>query len=132
MNHLLFLSSLLLSIFGTLVIGLRLDIPGTTYILLVVTVIKIPFFHLISFQLIVKNIVKILQTDWEGGHYPLTMHFSEDYPSQPPKCKFPPGFFHINVYPSGDVCLSILNTALVSTWRCHLVISRVADLHLQL
>ncbi|CAN4088107.1 unnamed protein product [Withania somnifera] len=48
-------------------------------------------------------------TDWEGGHYPLTMHFSEDYPSQPPKCKFPQGFFHINVYPSGDVCLSILN-----------------------
>ncbi|KAK4350541.1 hypothetical protein RND71_029854 [Anisodus tanguticus] len=48
-------------------------------------------------------------TDWEGGHYPLTMHFSEDYPSQPPKCKFPKGFFHINVYPSGDVCLSILN-----------------------
>ncbi|KAK6795147.1 hypothetical protein RDI58_008600 [Solanum bulbocastanum] len=51
-------------------------------------------------------------TDWEGGHYPLTMLFSEDYPSQPPKCKFPPGFFHINVYPSGDVCLSILNTGL--------------------
>ncbi|KAJ8553906.1 hypothetical protein K7X08_024584 [Anisodus acutangulus] len=48
-------------------------------------------------------------TDWEGGHYSLTMHFSEDYPSQPPKCKFPKGFFHINVYPSGDVCLSILN-----------------------
>ncbi|XP_069151662.1 SUMO-conjugating enzyme SCE1-like isoform X2 [Solanum lycopersicum] len=56
---------------------------------------------------ILKNI-----TDWEGGHYPLTMHFSEDYPSQPPKCKFPRGFFHINVYPSGDVCLSILNTGL--------------------
>ncbi|XP_016487934.1 SUMO-conjugating enzyme SCE1-like [Nicotiana tabacum] len=48
-------------------------------------------------------------TDWEGGHYPLTMHFSEDYPSQPPLCKFPQGFFHINVYGSGDVCLSILN-----------------------
>ncbi|KAJ4850855.1 SUMO-conjugating enzyme sce1 [Turnera subulata] len=48
-------------------------------------------------------------TDWEGGYFPLTIHFSEDYPSKPPKCKFPPGFFHPNVYPSGTVCLSILN-----------------------
>lgn len=50
-----------------------------------------------------------LQTDWEGGYYPLTLHFTEDYPSKPPKCKFPQGFFHPNVYPSGTVCLSILN-----------------------
>lgn len=35
-------------------------------------------------------------TDWEGGFYPLTMEFSEDYPSKPPKCKFPAGFFHPN------------------------------------
>ncbi|KAG9145273.1 hypothetical protein Leryth_008229 [Lithospermum erythrorhizon] len=53
-------------------------------------------------------------TDWDGGHYPLTMHFSEDYPSKPPKCKFPPGFFHPNIYPSGTVCLSILNEDSVS------------------
>ncbi|QHO07592.1 SUMO-conjugating enzyme [Arachis hypogaea] len=43
------------------------------------------------------------------------MHFSEDYPSKPPKCKFPQGFFHPNVYPSGTVCLSILNED--SGWR---------------
>ncbi|GAQ83325.1 sumo conjugation enzyme 1 [Klebsormidium nitens] len=48
-------------------------------------------------------------TDWDGGFYPLTMLFSEDYPSKPPKCKFPVGFFHPNIYPSGTVCLSILN-----------------------
>ncbi|KAH8488006.1 hypothetical protein POPTR_014G024950v4 [Populus trichocarpa] len=48
-------------------------------------------------------------TDWEGGFFPLSLHFSEDYPSKPPKCKFPQGFFHPNVYPSGTVCLSILN-----------------------
>ncbi|KAJ0085901.1 hypothetical protein Patl1_08907 [Pistacia atlantica] len=50
-----------------------------------------------------------VSTDWEGGFFPLTLHFSEDYPSKPPKCKFPQGFFHPNVYPSGTVCLSILN-----------------------
>ncbi len=39
----------------------------------------------------------------------MTMEFSEDYPTKPPKCKFPAGFFHPNIYPSGTVCLSILN-----------------------
>eukprot|EP00899_Mesostigma_viride_P014044 jgi/Mesvir1/22640/Mv14075-RA.1 len=48
-------------------------------------------------------------TPWEGGLYPLTLLFSEDYPSKPPKCSFPEGFFHPNVYPSGKVCLSIVN-----------------------
>jgi len=57
-----------------------------------------------------------MQTDWEGGYFPLTLHFSEDYPSKPPKCKFPQGFFHPNVYPSGTVCLSILNEDYVSSW----------------
>ncbi|RRT65772.1 hypothetical protein B296_00027969, partial [Ensete ventricosum] len=53
-------------------------------------------------------------TDWEGGYFPLTLYFSEDYPSKPPKCRFPQGFFHPNVYPSGTVCLSILNEDSVS------------------
>ncbi|KIY95641.1 Ubiquitin-conjugating enzyme/RWD-like protein [Monoraphidium neglectum] len=48
-------------------------------------------------------------TDWEGGFYPLSMEFTDDYPSKPPKCKFPAAFFHPNIYPSGTVCLSILN-----------------------
>uniref|UniRef100_A0A6B2LN04 SUMO-conjugating enzyme UBC9 n=1 Tax=Arcella intermedia TaxID=1963864 RepID=A0A6B2LN04_9EUKA len=48
-------------------------------------------------------------TDWAGGLFPLTIEFSEDYPVKPPICRFPKGFFHPNVYPSGTVCLSILN-----------------------
>lgn len=63
-------------------------------------------------------ILLLLQTDWEGGYFPLTLHFSEDYPSKPPKCKFPQGFFHPNVYPSGTVCLSILNEDSVSNQHC--------------
>ena len=34
---------------------------------------------------------------------------TKDYPSKPPKCKFTPPLFHPNVYPSGTICLSILN-----------------------
>ncbi|KAI4308041.1 hypothetical protein L6164_031160 [Bauhinia variegata] len=64
-----------------------------------------------------------MKTDWEGGYFPLTLHFSEDYPSKPPKCKFPQGFFHPNVYPSGTVCLSILNED--SGWRPAITVKQI-------
>ncbi|KZV79093.1 ubiquitin-conjugating enzyme 9 [Exidia glandulosa HHB12029] len=49
------------------------------------------------------------KTSWEGGVFKLVMTFPEDYPAKPPKCKFSPPLFHPNVYPSGTVCLSILD-----------------------
>eukprot|EP00730_Choanoeca_flexa_P016156 TRINITY_DN7577_c0_g1_i2.p1 TRINITY_DN7577_c0_g1~~TRINITY_DN7577_c0_g1_i2.p1 ORF type:complete len:159 (+),score=40.39 TRINITY_DN7577_c0_g1_i2:92-568(+) len=49
-------------------------------------------------------------TSWQGGLYKLTMTFTEDYPMQPPFCKFTPSIFHPNVYYDGEVCLSILKT----------------------
>ncbi|RVD80282.1 uncharacterized protein DFL_008183 [Arthrobotrys flagrans] len=49
------------------------------------------------------------KTLWEGGLFKLEMVFPEEYPTKPPKCKFVPPLFHPNVYPSGTVCLSILN-----------------------
>lgn len=48
-------------------------------------------------------------TIWADGVYPITLNFPNDYPSKPPKVKFPAGFYHPNVYPSGTICLSILN-----------------------
>ncbi|CAL5030443.1 unnamed protein product [Urochloa decumbens] len=50
-------------------------------------------------------------TDWDGGYFPVTLHFTENYPSNPPTCKFPARFFHVNVFDSGEVCLSILGDA---------------------
>lgn len=49
------------------------------------------------------------ETEWEGGNFPVTLEFGEDYPSKPPIAKFPAGFYHPNIFPSGRVCLSILN-----------------------
>ncbi|KAL9596432.1 MAG: hypothetical protein Q9219_005816 [cf. Caloplaca sp. 3 TL-2023] len=49
------------------------------------------------------------KTLWEGGLFKLTVSFPDEYPTKPPKCKFVPPLFHPNVYPSGTVCLSILN-----------------------
>ncbi|KAH6567088.1 hypothetical protein BASA50_011258 [Batrachochytrium salamandrivorans] len=48
-------------------------------------------------------------TPWEGGVFKLKVIFPEDYPQKPPKCQFVPPLFHPNVYPSGTVCLSIVN-----------------------
>uniref|UniRef100_A0A061S294 SUMO-conjugating enzyme UBC9 n=1 Tax=Tetraselmis sp. GSL018 TaxID=582737 RepID=A0A061S294_9CHLO len=64
-----------------------------------------------------------VNTDWEGGFYPLTMEFSNDYPTKPPKCKFPPNFFHPNIYPSGTVCLSILNED--EGWRPSITVRQI-------
>ncbi|PQE27563.1 asparagine synthetase protein [Rutstroemia sp. NJR-2017a BBW] len=49
------------------------------------------------------------KTLWEGGLFKLNLTFPDEYPTKPPKCKFVPPLFHPNVYPSGTVCLSILN-----------------------
>ena len=76
-------------------------------------------------------------TIWAGGLFKLEVLFPDEYPTKPPKCesttparhraiptllnkgyqpqvltypgKFTPPLFHPNVYPSGTVCLSILN-----------------------
>uniref|UniRef100_A0A7S0R6L9 UBC core domain-containing protein n=1 Tax=Chlamydomonas leiostraca TaxID=1034604 RepID=A0A7S0R6L9_9CHLO len=48
-------------------------------------------------------------TPWEGGSYPVTLEFPSEYPNKPPVAKFKPGFYHMNVYPDGKVCLSILD-----------------------
>jgi ubiquitin-conjugating enzyme E2 I len=47
---------------------------------------------------------------WAGREpYRLVVTFTDEYPQRPPECKFSPPLFHPNVYPSGTVCLSILN-----------------------
>ena len=51
------------------------------------------------------------------------MLFKEDYPSSPPKCKFEPPLFHPNVYPSGTVCLSILDED--KDWRPAITIKQI-------
>ena len=48
-------------------------------------------------------------SDWEAGVFTMMMEFPDEYPSKPPKCKFVPPLFHPDIYPSGTVCLSILD-----------------------
>ncbi|KAG0657649.1 E2 SUMO-conjugating protein ubc9 [Rhodotorula mucilaginosa] len=83
-------------------------------------------------------------TIWEGAVYPVTLLFPDDYPSKPPKCKFPANFYHPNMqvpliappdthmltpclhprsYPSGTVCLSILNEE--KSWRPAITVKQI-------
>ena len=65
----------------------------------------------------------IAGTPWEGGVYRLLMDFADEYPAKPPKCKFAPVIFHPNIYPSGTVCLSILNED--EDWKPSLTIKHI-------
>jgi len=48
-------------------------------------------------------------TDYEGGLFTATLSFPYDYPLNPPKMKFVCDIWHPNVYPNGEVCISILH-----------------------
>merc|ERR1712014_113445 len=63
------------------------------------------------------------KTLWDGGLFKLEMHFPDEYPTKPPKCKFVPPLFHPNIYPSGTVCLSILNEE--EGWRPAITVKQI-------
>ena len=66
---------------------------------------------------------------WEGARIPMTMVFTEDYPNKPPACKFKmvadtgKPLFHPNVYPSGKICLSLLDAD--KSWKPSLTIKHL-------
>lgn len=51
------------------------------------------------------------------------MKFKEDYPATAPKCVFEPAIFHPNIYPSGTVCLSILDEE--KGWRSGITVKEI-------
>ncbi|AAS50829.1 ABR059Wp [Eremothecium gossypii ATCC 10895] len=46
---------------------------------------------------------------YEGGVFNARLQFPRDYPLSPPKLTFTPSILHPNVYPNGEVCISILH-----------------------
>ena len=60
---------------------------------------------------------------WERGVFKLFMEFPRDYPLKPPRCYFKPVLPHPNIYPSGTVCLSILNEE--EDWKPSLTIKNI-------
>lgn len=64
-----------------------------------------------------------VQTPWAGATYKIILKFGPTYPTTPPKCTFSPPLFHPNVFPSGAVCLSILNEE--KDWRPTITVTQV-------
>lgn len=48
------------------------------------------------------------ETPWEGGTFPLSVTFTEEFPNKPPNVKFLVRMFHPNIYADGQICLDIL------------------------
>ena len=44
-----------------------------------------------------------------GGFFRAILSFPPEYPLMPPKMRFETPIFHPNIYPNGDVCISILH-----------------------
>ncbi|KAF9517357.1 hypothetical protein BS47DRAFT_1371406 [Hydnum rufescens UP504] len=49
-------------------------------------------------------------TPYEGGVFTARLSFPSDYPLSPFKMRFDPPLLHPNIYPDGNVCISILHT----------------------
>eukprot|EP01120_Amphizonella_sp_Union-15-10_P002971 TRINITY_DN1326_c0_g2_i1.p1 TRINITY_DN1326_c0_g2~~TRINITY_DN1326_c0_g2_i1.p1 ORF type:complete len:178 (-),score=27.49 TRINITY_DN1326_c0_g2_i1:120-653(-) len=50
-----------------------------------------------------------MDTLYEGGVFRAVLTFPEDYPLYPPKMVFTTPIWHPNIYPKGEVCISILH-----------------------
>ncbi|OBZ74651.1 Ubiquitin-conjugating enzyme E2 G1 [Grifola frondosa] len=48
-------------------------------------------------------------TIYEGGFFKARLTFPEDFPLSPPKMRFITPMWHPNIYPDGNVCISILH-----------------------
>ena len=46
---------------------------------------------------------------YEGGLFTAILNFPSDFPNQPPSMKFETSMWHPNIYPDGNVCISILH-----------------------
>jgi len=62
-------------------------------------------------------------TPWEGGLFKVSINFTPDFPMQPPEVYFTPPIFHPNIYPTGRVCLSILDSN--KDWKPSITLKQV-------
>ncbi|KAL0211099.1 hypothetical protein P9112_009397 [Eukaryota sp. TZLM1-RC] len=49
-------------------------------------------------------------TPYEGGVFTIEMFLPQNYPMEPPKCRFATDVYHMNIDSLGRICLDILKT----------------------
>lgn len=67
-------------------------------------------------------------TPFEDGTFRLVLKFDENYPSNPPVVRFLSEMFHPNVYPSGDLCLDILQNRWSPTFDVSTILTSIQSL----
>lgn len=67
-------------------------------------------------------------TPFEDGTFKLVMQFDEQYPSKPPSVKFVSEMFHPNVYPSGELCVDILQNKWSPTYTVSTLLTSIQSL----
>jgi len=68
-------------------------------------------------------------TIYEGGFFNARLKFPQEYPNLPPKMKFTSEMWHPNVYPNGDVCISILHPPGEDEWGYEKASERWLPIH---
>ena len=58
-----------------------------------------------------------------GATFKLTLQFNDAYPREPPIVFFTPPVFHINVFPNGQICMSLLYSD--KDWRPNISIAQL-------
>jgi len=68
-------------------------------------------------------------TLFEGGFFRAILSFPQEYPNLPPKMKFLSEIWHPNIYPTGEVCISILHPPGEDEWGYEKAIERWLPIH---
>ncbi|RPB21115.1 ubiquitin-conjugating enzyme [Terfezia boudieri ATCC MYA-4762] len=64
-----------------------------------------------------------------GGCFKARLSFPKEYPLMPPKMRFETPIWHPNIYPQGDVCISILHPPVEDKYGYELVQERWLPIH---
>ncbi|PRT54858.1 Ubiquitin-conjugating enzyme E2 2 [Wickerhamiella sorbophila] len=67
-------------------------------------------------------------TPFEDGTFRLILKFDESYPTKPPVVRFLSEMFHPNVYPSGELCLDILQNRWSPTFDVSAILTSIQSL----
>lgn len=67
-------------------------------------------------------------TPFEDGTFRLVIQFDEQYPVKPPSVRFVSEMFHPNVYPSGELCLDILQNRWSPTFDVSTILTSIQSL----
>ncbi|KAJ5080208.1 ubiquitin-conjugating enzyme family protein [Anaeramoeba ignava] len=68
------------------------------------------------------------ETPFEGGIFSLKLSFPQEYPSKPPRVKFVTQMFHPNIFPSGELCLDILQNQWSPVYTVDTILTSIQSL----